>query len=64
MFVRTRDSHPVGATLVLRIHGIGDDIRAECVVRDVHPNGFGAEFTNLIPAEERKLKSLLLSLKP
>jgi hypothetical protein len=64
MFIRTRDSHPVGATLVLRIHGIGDDIRAECVVRDVHPGGFGAEFSNLVPAEERKLKSLALSLKP
>jgi PilZ domain len=64
MFIRTRDSHPVGATLALRIHGVGDDIRAECVVRDVHPNGFGAEFTNLAPAEERKLKNLALSLKP
>jgi hypothetical protein len=64
MYIRTRDSHPAGATLILRIHGIGDEIRAECVVRDVHPGGFGVEFASLPAAEERKLKNLALSLKP
>jgi hypothetical protein len=64
MFIRTLDTHPVGATLALRIRGIGDDIRVECVVRDVHPGGFGVEFASLPAAEERKLKSLALSLKP
>lgn len=64
MFIRTRESHPVGATLALRIHALDTEIEAQCVVRDVEPGGLGVGFSRLSAESEHKLKSVLAYLKP
>jgi len=64
MFIRTRDSHPVGATLVVRLHGFDKDIvEGQCVVRDVLPGGMGVEFSVISEKDEQALKRILERLK-
>jgi hypothetical protein len=64
LFVRTRDAHPVGATLVVRLYGSDKDIvEGQCVVRDVLPGGMGLEFTVISEKDQQALKRLLERLK-
>ncbi len=64
MFIRTRESHPVGTTLALRIHALDTDIEVQCVVRDAEPGGLGVEFSGLSAENEQKLKSVIAYLSP
>ena len=64
MFIRTKESHPVGTTLALSIRALDTEIEAQCVVRDAEPGGLGVEFTRLSREDEDKLKSVLAYLKP
>ncbi len=64
MFIRTRDTHPVGATLVIRLYGSDKDIiEGQCVVRDVLPGGMGVEFSVISEQDQLALRHLLERLK-
>ena len=63
MFVRTRESYPLGTPLEVRIHAPGDVIDAQCVVRDVLPGGLGLEFTKLRGKHEDGVRKFLEQLK-
>jgi len=59
MFVRTDKSYPVGTVLPLRLHADGEVVEADCIVRDITPEGFGVEFVKLRGANEDYLKHIL-----
>jgi len=63
MFVRTRESYPIGTALEVRIHAPDDVIDAQCVVRDVLPGGLGLEFTKLRGKHEDVVRTFLERLK-
>lgn len=64
MFIRTRDTHPVGATLVLRLYASDTVVvEGQCVVRDVLPGGMGVEFSVISEKDEQALKRLLERVK-
>lgn len=64
MFIRTRDTHPVGTTLVVRLHGSNEHvIEGQCVVRDVLPGGMGVEFSVISEEDAQALTDLLERLK-
>jgi hypothetical protein len=64
MFIRTKESHPAGTTLAVRLHALDADIEVQCIVRDVEPGGLGVEFNRLSADNEQKLKSVLAYLRP
>jgi len=59
MFIRTRESYPVGTVVGVRIRGDGEVVETECVVRDVEPGGLGVEFVRLRGQHEETLKKIV-----
>ncbi len=58
-FIRTRDTHPVGTRLALRIHGNGTQFEAQGVIRDVEPGGVGVAFARLGRKQKENLRQIL-----
>ncbi len=63
MYIRTRDSHPVGTAFGIRLRSDGDVVEAICVVRQREPGGLGVEFVELRGRNEASLKKVLARLK-
>jgi len=64
MYIRTRNTYPLGTELELRIRANAETLEAPCVVRDITPGGLGVEFTWLRGSLERKLKNILVKFNP
>ncbi len=63
MYIRTRESHPVGTAFGVRIRLDGDVVETVCVVRSREPGGLGVEFVRLRGKYEESLKRILGRLK-
>ncbi len=63
VFLRTEISYPTGTHLHLTFDDSHVTFESECIVRNIEPNGVGAEFTTMTHENALKLKSLLSSLK-
>jgi PilZ domain len=63
MFIRTGDTEHVGTVLTLRLEDPVAPFKSECTVRHVAENGIGVEITHISPAEEQRLRFLLVQLK-
>jgi PilZ domain len=63
MFIRTRNSQHLGATLHLKLVDAFITFEAEGTVRNQSEKGIGVEFTGISPENEQKLKMLLTHLK-
>ncbi|HWQ03655.1 MAG TPA: PilZ domain-containing protein [Candidatus Nitrosotenuis sp.] len=57
--VRSEKTFTLGTVLPLRIRSGADSLDIECIVRDFTPDGFGAEFVKLTPAQEKTLKEII-----
>jgi hypothetical protein len=64
MFIRTKNTHSCGAVLRLKLIDPFVTFETECTVRNVAENGLGVEITGITFENEKKLKTLLLHLKP
>ena len=63
MFIRTRESYPVGTVFDVRLGDGEEAIEASCVVRSVDPGGLGVEFVKLRGKHEQALKKIIDRLK-
>jgi hypothetical protein len=59
MYVRTGKSYPIGTVLPLRFSAGAEVVEADCIVRDVEPEGIGLEFVKLRGPNEDSLKRIL-----
>jgi hypothetical protein len=64
MFIRTQDSQSHGKVLSLRFVDPFVTFEADCTVRNVAEKGLGVEITRISLENERRLRTLLLQLKP
>ena len=63
LYIRTRESYPVGTVFDVRL-GEGEAVaEASCVVRSVDPGGLGVEFVKLRGKHEETLKKIIARLK-
>jgi hypothetical protein len=64
MFIHTKNTHSCGTVLRLKLVDPFVVFEAECTVRNVAENGLGVEITGITFENEKRLKTLLLHLKP
>jgi hypothetical protein len=64
LFIRTRASHPRGTVLRVKLSDSLVVLEIECTVRNITEQGLGVEITLITPANQQRLKSILLQLAP
>jgi len=64
MYIRTKESYPVGTELELKLDGYDGPIRVRCRVCEIEPGGLGVEFVALSEAWAKSIQNTFLQLSP
>jgi hypothetical protein len=62
LFIRSRDTYPVGTVFSVRFKDDGEIVEATCAVRDQEAQGIGVEFVQLRGQNEENLKKIVQRL--